>query len=845
MFLQKLRQAKKWQNRVLQKYTADSSGSWSYVGHGKVRLYATGLSLITERSSCMSSFHIQHPRFPNPMNVFYPGSLQGIIRLSSNYKTNSVKKTFSTNRNDMRSGTSTLGKLSVALNRVRNISKSEASQPYEDGNFDLLMESAFSSSLLGNASNVEKSNWKNKDELTTCSTTFYNDVEDHDINGASQPKELNNNKRSQDNVILEKTGRRFDGKVKSTKISNVLELSRYKMCIEHIQDHSKNYGIGLSHCLVLSTLKKSPSDLIALSLFFWCARQKDYFHDRTAFDHMANVVKRLFQNFDTTKGILHQLEKVGCVVKPQVFLLLLRIVWHGKHYKHVFEVVEEMIHYGCTPNTLCRNIVMDSLFKIERIEVAMRVLKETQDPNFLTFNVALCNLCKLNDLANIQYVLREMLMRRYYPNAGNFSMVLSCYCKKGRLTETLQLLGLMIALGIPISVNIWSILVDGFCKHGEMNIASGLLDKMVECGYTPNVVTFTPLIKGLMKSQKLSNALDVLHNMESRGLMPDLVLCNVLIDCLSKMHMFDAALDIFFSMRKENLVPDSYTLSSIISTVCLSRNFTLLPKLIHDIPLHYDLPVYNSVLGYLCKSGFPSNAVEFYDDMIFTGFVPDAYTYAGLLRGLFGMGWISRAVNEYSAIVNQYGADPHIHTIAMNGLIRLGKFHKANTLFRNAAAEKQQLDVVSYTVAIHGLLSSGRTDEAYNLYLLMKNSGVDPNVYTYNIMVSGFCTVKDNEKVEWLLQEMLGAGIPLNNNTYQKIRNPMHRSQSSYSVVRLLFKMCYSGLVSKEVTVELLGQEIHPQTDLDERSKGLFEPSLIDSNASESNIHLDLATSVG
>ncbi|KAL7162891.1 hypothetical protein ACSBR2_043209 [Camellia fascicularis] len=470
------------------------------------------------------------------------------------------------------------------------------------------------------------------------------------------------------------------------------------------------------HC----TLHNCPSDLISLSFFLWCARQPHNSHDRGAFDHMANVVSCLARQLGTVKGLIKQLEGVGCVTKPQTLLLLLRIFWHGGMFNLVFEAFEEMFNYGYTPNTFARNIVMDALFKIGLVDVALRVFKERQDPNFLTFSIAISNLCKLSDLMNIQDVLKEMLRKGYCLNSVTFSMVLNCFCKMGRLAEALQLLGLMITLGIPTSVSVWSILIDGYCKSDNLVMAGYLLEKMIEAGCSPNVVTCTTLIKGFMDSQKPGKLLCILSTMESKGCSTDLVLCNVLIDCLSKMGRCDDALDVFFSLPKRKLVPDSYTLCSIMSAIFMSRQFDLLPILISGLAIQADLVVCNSLLSYFCRAGYPSGAVEFYNDMIDRGFILDGYSYSGLLSGLCGTG-------------------------------------RAIRLFRKAVAEKYPLDVVSYTVAIQGLFRGGRTGDACILYNQMKQVGVAPIACTYNVMLSGFCRERGIEmpsinSLRWAIQ---------------------------------------------------------------------------------------------
>ncbi|GFY97316.1 hypothetical protein Acr_11g0016220 [Actinidia rufa] len=554
-----------------------------------------------------------------------------------------------------------------------------------------------------------------------------------------------------------------------------------------------------------STQLPCPSDLIALTFFFWCARQPDYYHDRVAFDHMVNVVARLAQQLRIVKNFIKLLEGVGCVTKPQTFLLLLRIFWHGGMNNLVFEAFEEMSNCGYIPNTYTRNIVMDVLFKIGRVDLALRMLNEIHDPNFLTFSIGICNLCKINDFKNIQNVLRKMLRMGYYPNAGNFSMVVNCFCKSGKLAEALQLLGLMISLGIPTSVSVWSILIDGFCKSGKLVMACNLLERMVETGCSPNVVTCTSLIKGFMKSQMPDRALRILSTMDSKGYSPDLILCNVLIDCFSKIGRYDDALDVFCSFPKRKLVPDSYTLCSIISVVCMSRQYDLLPLLISGLAIQADLVVCNSLLIYFCRAGYPSGAVELYNDMIDRGFIPDRYSYAGLLSGLCGMGRIGEAVNVYRAIVrNHFCLDPHIHTIVIDGLISSGNYHRAIRLFRKAVVEKYPLDVVSYTLAIHGLFRGARTEEACSLFSQMKAVGVAPNANTYNTMLSGFCRERDIKMVRQILHEMIDADIGLDYNVFYMIKKLLFRSWYSHSAFNLFVEMCKSEMIPDKTLAALL-----------------------------------------
>ncbi|KAE8691426.1 Detected protein of confused Function [Hibiscus syriacus] len=328
--------------------------------------------------------------------------------------------------------------------------------------------------------------------------------------------------------------------------------------------------------------------------------------------------------------------------------------------------------FGFTPSTFARNVIMDVLYRIGHVDGAIKVLKETQFPNFLTFNITLCNLCKLGDLSNMKHISRRMLQQGYYPNVNTFKMLLNCLCKMGRLAEAYQVLGLMITLGVSVSIKVWSILIDVFCQLHQPYLAYALFNKMLRTGCSPNLVIYTNLIKGFLDSKMVNTASSILNRMESDGYVADLVLCNILIDCLSKGERYDDAFGIFLSLPDRKLVPDSYTFCSLLSNICLFRRFSLLPNIASGLAIEGDLMVCNSLLNYFCKAGYPLHAVELYDYMLDRGLTPDKYSFVGLLSGLCGAGKINKAVGVYQGLIMSYcGLDAHVHTAIMDRLIRV------------------------------------------------------------------------------------------------------------------------------------------------------------------------------
>lgn len=294
-----------------------------------------------------------------------------------------------------------------------------------------------------------------------------------------------------------------------------------------------------------------------------------------------------------------------------------------------------------------------------------------------------------------------------------------------------------------------------------------------------------------MKYGMLTHAFRLFNGMLSTGHIPDLILYNVLIDCLSKAGRCRDAFRAFLSLSHQNLKPDSYTLTSLLSTICRSRMFCLLPKVvIASRHIDTDLVFCNALLSSLTKADLPSIAVGFYDRMIGVGFVPDKYSFAGLLSALCAAGRVNEAVNMYRVVVmSSHDTDAYLHTAITGELLKVQKYHKAVSVTRLAVMNRYPLDSVAYSVGLCALLRDGRIQEAWTLYYWMKDNGLNPSVHTYNMMFFTFCKAKDLPVIKQILREMIESGIHLNDRNVFNLCKNSCRLDIYLSVLNLLAEM--------------------------------------------------------
>ena len=454
---------------------------------------------------------------------------------------------------------------------------------------------------------------------------------------------------------------------------------------------------------------------------------------------MVPVLDRMTSKFGSVSGILDALETIGCRKKPQIILILMRVYWQGGMHRLVLESFNEMSANNYAPNLFARNVALDALFKTGGLKVALEFLEKTESPNFFTFRVAITNLCEVGDWLRAIKVLRIMTKGRFVPDHAIFTRILICLQKKGRFMELLQLAGFLIVSGKKISVSMWTILIDALCKLDRAECASQLLGKMVNYECSPNVITYTVVIKGLLEARLPEKAFYLLDVMLSKGLDLDMVLCNVLIDFLCKSKRYDDAIELIICLQEWNLKPDSYTLPSLMNLLCTYGQIELIPRFIDVLDISVDLVACNSLMHILCKAGFPSNAIDFYDDVVESGFMPDNYSYAALLSALCRSGRVDDAVRVYKGILLRGSfLDAHVHTIVFNGLIRGGQPHTAINLFRKAVRGNFGLDSVSFAALVYGMLRKRGLEEAYNLISEMRQLGWELSIPTYKMMIHEF-----------------------------------------------------------------------------------------------------------
>ncbi|CAN6351343.1 unnamed protein product [Urochloa humidicola] len=564
--------------------------------------------------------------------------------------------------------------------------------------------------------------------------------------------------------------------------------------------------------VVEAAVSRCPSDALALSFFLWCARRPGYFHPPSSFDRLLPAAARLASRVGTAPALLRELQSLGCPIRPQTFLLLLRLYWRGGLYLLVLDLFEQMPLWGFQPNAFARNVILDVMLRTGHYADAERCLQDNLSPNYLSFAIMITHLCRAGDWPRARRYFTEMLQQGFLPGAASLATVFACCSKVGTMSELQQLLSFAHVSGCQLTSAMWTCLIARLCREGRLEDAFRMLTKMVGSGSSPTVITYTPLLKGFLRAGMHDLVSELLGSMASAGCSPDIVMYNVLLDCMAKARRYDDALDIYMQIHGSQIKPDAYTLSSLVQVLQLSSYQRLLPRIpswIRCSDMSYDLVVCNSVLSALCKSGFPTDAIQFYSDMIEKNIRPDSYTYVSLLHSLCQLERVNHAINFYrSTAMRDPESNSYVHATILCILVRQGRNLMALRILREAVRENCALDAVCYTTVLHGLFQARLIEEACSLFDRMKQLGMASNTCTYNVMLRGLCRTRDIGAVKQLLTEMDHADIEMDSISFNTVVVFLIKSRLIYSAEAVVREMRNLGMEPSTKTSSLLSQSV-------------------------------------
>lgn len=371
----------------------------------------------------------------------------------------------------------------------------------------------------------------------------------------------------------------------------------------------------------------------ALGIFHWAKMQSGYKHNTSSFEMMVDILGKMKQ-MNQMLDIVKEMQKVSNVTLETIAKVMRRLV-AAKKWGDAIDIFDDMGSFGLEKNTDTMNLLLDTLCKEKKVEVARDVYLKLKDqiiPDKYTFNILVSGWCNSRRMDEAMWTIEEMKDHGFHPSVVTYTTILKAYCKQSKFSK-----------------------------------AYDVLDEMITSGSPPNIVTYTTMMSYLVRSYKPDKALSIVDKMKVYGCKPDTVFYNCLINTLGKLGKVQEAYQVFgFEMQNEGVNRNSSTYNTMISLLCThSREQEALDVLkeMENSDLGPDILTYYPLLKLYFKTKKIDQIKALLNDIVFKHRLCldlDAYTL--LIHGFYSLGEIEWACNLLDEMTCR-DIIPRIHTL--------------------------------------------------------------------------------------------------------------------------------------------------------------------------------------
>ncbi|OAY72847.1 Pentatricopeptide repeat-containing protein, mitochondrial [Ananas comosus] len=264
----------------------------------------------------------------------------------------------------------------------------------------------------------------------------------------------------------------------------------------------------------------------------------------------------------------------GCSVTLDTIAKMMRRLAGGGKWKDAIVVFDELESFGFVRDTETMNILLDTLCKEKKVEVAREafvVLKSHIHPDAYTFNIFVHGWCNARRVDEAMWTIQEMKLWRLKPSIITYSTILQAYCNQTNFQKVYELLDLMVSEGCPPNVVTYTTIMNSLAKLGNFDEALGMVDRMKSSGCKPDTLFYNSLINILGRGGQVHEASKVFEvEMEMNGIGRSVSTYNTMISIFCHDGQEQRAFTVLTDMEKASCKPDLQTYRPLLR-LCLSK----------------------------------------------------------------------------------------------------------------------------------------------------------------------------------------------------------------------------------------------------------------------------------
>ncbi|XP_074335745.1 pentatricopeptide repeat-containing protein At3g14330 [Apium graveolens] len=253
----------------------------------------------------------------------------------------------------------------------------------------------------------------------------------------------------------------------------------------------------------------------------------------------------------------------------------------------------------------------------------------------------------------------QMLWQCVWVSNFGFSTALKACSELGEVGIGRMVHAQIVKAGDEVDQVVFNSLLRLYNQCGCFDDVVKLFDEMPQ----RNVVTWNSLIDGLVKRGQLFEAFRLFRKMQVEGTGFSWVTLTTVLSACAKVTAIYSGKEIHTQIVKSCGKPDVLVLNSLVDVYAKCGEMDYCSR-VFRMMVSKDVTTYNTVLKGYTISGFMTEAIKLFAEMIDSGYYPDEVTFIALLSGCSHAGFMNEGKNFFERMSMEFGIKPTLEHYA-------------------------------------------------------------------------------------------------------------------------------------------------------------------------------------
>ncbi|XP_015576524.2 pentatricopeptide repeat-containing protein At3g49170, chloroplastic [Ricinus communis] len=359
-----------------------------------------------------------------------------------------------------------------------------------------------------------------------------------------------------------------------------------------------------------------------------------------------------------------------------------------------------------------------------------------------SLNTRLINHLKAGHLSKAIIALDVMTQNNTHPDLITYSLLLKSCIRSNNFQKGKLVHNCLTQSGLELDSVILNSLISLYSKCGELNSAN---DIFISMGNKRDLVSWSALISCYATNGLEFDAIRVYIDMLVSGFFPNEYCYSAVIKACSNRENFSYGEIIFGSLIKCGYLNSHVCVGcALIDMYAKGCGDVEGACKVFDNMSERNIVTWTLMISRFQQLGYYRDAIDLFNHMIFSGFMPDNYTLSGVVSACAELGLLSLGKELHSWAIKSglvYDVCVGCSLVDMYAKCAVdGSLDDSRKVFDRMTNH----NVMSWTAIITGYVQNGRSDmEATELFLEMIEGHVKPNHFTFSSILKACANLSD------------------------------------------------------------------------------------------------------